>query len=86
MFNTFVDPNKDVPIIMEFLEDRKMSVRYNQAWSKWHTLVGAGPQGSWLGQMSYIGASDDAASWVGRLQPQYCVIEEGLHAAYLLGG
>ena len=53
-----------VPVIMEFLEDRKMSVRYNQAWSKWHGLVGGGPQGSWLGQMCYIGASDDAASWL----------------------
>ena len=53
-----------VPVIMEFLEDRKMSVRYNQAWSKWHSLVGGGPQGSWLGQMCYIGASDDAASWL----------------------
>ena len=53
-----------VPIIMEFLEDRKMTVRYNQAWSKWHCLVGGGPQGSWTGQMCYIGASDDAASWL----------------------
>ena len=41
-----------------------MLVRYNQAWSKWHTLVGGGTQGSWTGQMCYIGASDDAASWM----------------------
>ena len=38
-----------------------MSVRYNSAWSKWHSLVGGSPQGSWMGQMAYIAASDDAA-------------------------
>ena len=41
-----------------------MTVRYNTAWSKWHTLVGGAPQGSWMGQMAYIAASDDAASWL----------------------
>ena len=51
-----------VPIVMEFLQDRRMTVRYNSAWSRWHSLVGGFPQGSWLGQMSYIAASDDAAS------------------------
>jgi len=53
-----------VPIVIEYLKDRKMTVRYNQAWSKWHSLIGGGPQGSWLGQNCYISASDDAASWV----------------------
>ena len=53
-----------VPIIIEFLQDRKMTVRYNQAWSKWHCLVGGGPQGSWMGQNCYISASDDAANWL----------------------
>ena len=38
-----------------------MTVRYNSAWSKWHSLVGGSPQGSWMGQMAYIAASDDAA-------------------------
>ena len=50
-----------IPIIMEYMEDRKMTVRYNSAWSKWHSLVGGSPQGSWMGQMAYIAASDDAA-------------------------
>jgi len=50
-----------IPIIMEYMEDRQMSVRYNSAWSRWHTLVGGSPQGSWMGQMAYISASDDAA-------------------------
>ena len=53
-----------IPIIIQYLEDRQMTVRYNTAWSKWHKLVGGAPQGSWMGQMSYIAASDDAASWV----------------------
>ena len=50
-----------IPIIMEYMEDRRMTVRYNSAWSRWHTLVGGSPQGSWMGQMAYIAASDDAA-------------------------
>ena len=53
-----------IPVIIEFLEDRQMSVRYNGASSKWHTLVGGGPQGSWTGQNCYITASDDAAHWL----------------------
>ena len=35
-----------VPIILEFLEDRKMTVKYNTSTSKWHDLVGGSPQGS----------------------------------------
>ena len=53
-----------IPTIIEFLEDRQMSVNYNGAASKWHTLIGGGPQGSWIGQNCYISASDDAASWL----------------------
>ena len=50
-----------VPIIVAFMTDRKMKVRYNTASSKWHSLVGGSPQGSWMGQMAYIATSDDAA-------------------------
>ena len=53
-----------IPVIIQYIEDRRMTVRYNSAWSKWHTLVGGSPQGSWLGQTSYITASDDAADWM----------------------
>ena len=49
-----------IPILIEFLEDRQMSVKYNGASSTWHSLVGGGPQGSWIGQQCYITASDDA--------------------------
>ena len=34
-----------VPIIIEFMTDRRMTVRYNTASSKWHSLVGGSPQG-----------------------------------------
>ena len=50
-----------------------MSVNYNGAASKWHTLVGGGPQGSWIGQNCYISASDDAASWLeDEFKYKYC--------------
>jgi hypothetical protein len=53
-----------IPIIIDFLEDRKMQVRFNSAKSKWHDLVGGTPQGSWNGQNCYIVASDDNAESV----------------------
>jgi hypothetical protein len=59
-----------VPVILEFLEDRKMVVRYNSATSKWYDLVGGSPQGSWNGQNSYIVGSDDNADHV-PLEDQY---------------
>jgi hypothetical protein len=53
-----------IPIIIEFLDDRRMQVRFNSAKSKWHSLVGGTPQGSWNGQNCYIVASDDNAECV----------------------
>ena len=50
-----------IPIIIEFLSDRKMSVKFNQKESKIFTLIGGGPQGSQTGQASYIISSDDNA-------------------------
>ena len=50
-----------IPIIMEFLTDRKMSVKFNNAESTIYTLIGGGPQGSQTGQQTYIVASDDSA-------------------------
>jgi hypothetical protein len=62
-----------IPIIMEFLEDRQMQVRFNTAKSKWHSLVGGTPQGSWNGQNCYIVASDDNADFVNEEdQYKYC--------------
>ena len=50
-----------VPILIEFLSDRKMSVKFNQKESKIYNLIGGGPQGSQSGQTAYISASDDNA-------------------------
>ena len=62
-----------VPIILDFLEDRKMMVKYNTASSKWYDLVGGSPQGSWNGQNSYIVSSDDSADSVPQDdQYKYC--------------
>jgi hypothetical protein len=53
-----------IPVLIEFLEDRKMQVTFNSAKSKWYDLVGGSPQGSWNGQNCYIAASDDNADCV----------------------
>ena len=50
-----------VPILAQFLTDRKMSVKFNQKESTIHKLIGGGPQGSQIGQETYIVASDDNA-------------------------
>ena len=48
-----------VPILAQFLTDRKMSVKFNQKESTLYKLIGGGPQGSQIGQETYIVASDD---------------------------
>ena len=53
-----------VNILIEFIEERQMSVKYNGEESKLHTLIGGGPQGSWSGQACYLTASDDCAETV----------------------
>ena len=50
-----------IPILAQFLTDRKMSVKFNQKESTIHKLIGGGPQGSQTGQEVYIVASDDNA-------------------------
>jgi hypothetical protein len=50
-----------IPILIEFLSDRKMSVKFNQKESKIYNLIGGGPQGSQTGQATYVTASDDNA-------------------------
>jgi hypothetical protein len=53
-----------VSVLIEFLEDRQMSVKYNGQESSLFPLVGGGPQGSWSGQAAYIRSSDDNADCV----------------------
>ena len=53
-----------VSIIIEFLENRQMSVKWNGKDSKLFPLVGGGPQGSWTGQACYVVSSNDNADSV----------------------
>ena len=53
-----------IPILIQFLSDRQMTVNFNSKTSRMHTLVGGGPQGSQNGQNTYICASDDNADHV----------------------
>ena len=53
-----------VNVLIEFLEDRQMSVKFNGQESSLFPLVGGGPQGSWTGQAAYIVSSDDNAECV----------------------
>ena len=53
-----------IPILIEFLTDRKMSVKFNGVESDVFSLVGGGPQGSFSGMISYIIASNDNADHV----------------------
>ena len=49
-----------VKVLIDFLKDRKMKVKFNQQTSSLHDLTGGSPQGSILGQLLYIIGSDDA--------------------------
>ena len=51
-------------ILIDFLEDRQMSVCFNSEQSSLFSLIGGGPQGSWAGQQCFSVASDDNASFI----------------------
>ena len=53
-----------IPVLIQFLSDRQMTVNFNSKTSKMHTLIGGGPQGSQNGQNTYICASNDNADHV----------------------
>ena len=63
MINLGIRPSI-VSVLIEFLQDRQMSVKFNGQESSLFRLVGGGPQGSWSGQASYIISSDDNADCV----------------------
>ena len=63
MINMGVRPSI-VSVLIEFLENRQMSVKFNGQESSLFPLVGGGPQGSWTGQAAYIISSDDNADCV----------------------
>ena len=51
-------------ILIEFIEERQMTVKFNSEESSLYSLIGGGPQGSWTGQACFITASDDNAEHV----------------------
>ena len=53
-----------VSVVIEFLQEREMIVKYNQEESKVFSLVGVVPQGSWTGQQCFLTASNDNADFV----------------------
>jgi hypothetical protein len=50
-----------VKVVINFLRDRKMLVKMNKQESESFDLIGGGPQGSLIGQLLYLIASDDVA-------------------------
>ena len=63
-----------IPIIIEFLQDRVMSLKFNGEESPLFTLIGGGPQGSWNGQNCYLTASNDNTDFVNQEDRfKYCV-------------
>ena len=50
-----------IPILISYLSDRKMIVKYKGAESNPQNLVGGGPQGTLLGGLQYIVSSDDCS-------------------------
>ena len=53
-----------IPILIDYLKNRQMKVKMNGEESEVHSLIGGSPQGTLIGQLLYIGGSDDAASEV----------------------
>ena len=53
-----------IPLLVSYLSDRNMTVKFNGATSKRHGLVGGGPQGTLLGLIEYLVQSNDSADCV----------------------
>ena len=53
-----------IPLLISYLSDRKMKVRFNGEESDFFGLVGGGPQGTLIGQLEYLVFSNDNADIV----------------------
>ena len=53
-----------IPLLISYLQYRKMKVKYNGVLSREHSLIGGGPQGTLLGLIEYLVQSNDAADFV----------------------
>ena len=53
-----------IPVLVSYLSDREMQVRYNDKYSSTHILPGGGPQGTLVGLIEYFVQSNDNADCV----------------------
>ena len=53
-----------IPLLANYLTDRKIAVKFNCELSDLLTLIGEGPQGTLLGQLEYLVQSNDNADIV----------------------
>ena len=53
-----------IPVLVSYLSDREMQVRYNDKYSSTHKLPGGGPQGTLVGLIEYFVQSNDNADCV----------------------
>ena len=53
-----------IPVLVSYLTDRKMRVKYNDEVSDEYNLIGGGPQGTLLGGIEYMVQSNDNADCV----------------------
>ena len=53
-----------IPLLISYLSNRKMQVKFNGETSEFLKLIGGGPQGTLLGQLEYLVLSNDSADCV----------------------
>ena len=53
-----------IPVLINYFQDRKMTVKWNGKYSSIRSLPGGGPQGCYLGQLEYSSQSNDSAQFV----------------------
>ena len=53
-----------IPLLISYLSNRKMQVKFNGETSEFLSLIGGGPQGTLLGQLEYLVLSNDNADCV----------------------
>ena len=53
-----------IPVLVSYLTDREMQVRFNNKYSSTHKLPGGGPQGTLIGLIEYLVQSNDNADCV----------------------
>ena len=53
-----------IPVLINYFQDRKMTVKWNGKYSSIRSLPGGGPQGCYLGQLEYSSQYNDSAQFV----------------------